>query len=93
MKIKKPQGDAISIHEAQGQLCLHAADIYSMSRLSIWILEDYISNKWTLKRTVTTLEIFGQNNIEFGYCWCFLAKAEESTSARIHHCSTSPGGI
>ena len=29
-KIQKPRGDAISIHEAQGQLCLCTADIYTM---------------------------------------------------------------
>jgi len=41
-----------------------------MNQLSIWILEDYGSNRWTLKHTVTMLEIFGQNNIEFGYEVC-----------------------
>ena len=70
MKIHKPHGDAISIHEAQGQLCLCTTDIYTMTQLSIWILENYGSNRRTLKRTVTTLEIFGQNNIEFGYEVC-----------------------
>jgi hypothetical protein len=58
-KIQKPHGDAISIHEAQGQLCLCTADIYTITQLSIWILEDYGSNRWTLKHTVTMLEIFG----------------------------------
>ena len=69
-KIQKPCGDAISIHEAQGQLCLCTADIYTITQLSIWILEDYGSNRWTLKHMVTTLEIFRQNNIEFGYEVC-----------------------
>ena len=41
-----------------------------MTQLSIWILENYGSNRRTLKRTVTTLEIFGQNNIEFNYEVC-----------------------
>jgi hypothetical protein len=35
-----------------------------MTQFSIWILEDYGNNRWTLKHTVTTLEIFGQNNVE-----------------------------
>ena len=69
-KIQKPRGDAISIHEVQGQLCLFTVDIYTMTQLLIWILEDYGSNRWTLKLTVTTLEIFGQNNIEFDYEVC-----------------------
>jgi hypothetical protein len=64
MKIQKPHGDAISIHKAQGQLCLCTSDIYTMTQLSIWILEDYGNNRWTLKHTVTTLEIFEQNNVE-----------------------------
>jgi hypothetical protein len=58
-KIQKPRGDAISIHEAQGQLCLCTADIYTMTQLLIWIPKDYGSNRWTLKHTVTMLEIFG----------------------------------
>jgi hypothetical protein len=41
-----------------------------MNQLSIRILEDYDSNKWTLKHMVTTPEIFGHNNIEFGYEVC-----------------------
>ena len=45
MKIQKPCGDAISIHEAQGQLCLCTADIYNMTQLSIQILKDYVSNR------------------------------------------------
>ena len=43
-KIQKPRGDAISNHEAQGQLCLCSADIYTMTQLSIWIFEDYGTN-------------------------------------------------
>ena len=39
-----------------------------MSNLKIWILEDYgTNNKWTLKHTVSTLQVFAKTNIEFGY--------------------------
>ena len=38
-----------------------------MSQLSVWILEDYATNKWTLKHTVSTLKGFGKTNIKFGY--------------------------
>ena len=38
-----------------------------MSQLSVWILEDYATNKWTLKHTVSTLKVFGKTNIKFGY--------------------------
>jgi hypothetical protein len=44
-KVQKPCGDAISIHEAQCQLCLCTADIYTITQLSIWILENYGSNR------------------------------------------------
>jgi len=39
-------------------------------QLSFWVLKDYGTDNWTLKHTVTTLEIFGWNNIEFGYDVC-----------------------
>ena len=38
-----------------------------MSELSIWILEDYGTNKWMLKHTVSTLDMFAETNIEYGY--------------------------
>jgi hypothetical protein len=39
-KILRPPGPAMFIHGDQGQLCLCIADIFNMSDLSIWILED-----------------------------------------------------
>jgi hypothetical protein len=38
-----------------------------MSKLSIWILKDYGTNKWALKHTVSILKVFAQTNIEFSY--------------------------
>ena len=71
-KIHRPRGNAISILEAQGQLCLCTADIFNRYELSIWILEDYGTSKWTLKHKVTTLELFGKN-IEIGTEVCDAA--------------------
>ena len=34
------------------------------------MLEGYDTSKWTLKHKVTTLEIFGRDNIQFGYDVC-----------------------
>ena len=65
-KFHRPIGDAISIHEAQGQLCLCTADTLNRYDLSIWILEDYGTSKWTLKHTMNTLQLFGLNNIGLG---------------------------
>jgi len=39
-------------------------------QLSFWITEYYGTNNWTLKHTVTTQEIFGWDNIQFGYDVC-----------------------
>ena len=36
-----------------------------MSKLLVWILEDYGTNKWTLKHTINILKVFAQTNIEF----------------------------
>ena len=76
-KIYRPTGDVISIHEAQGQLCLFTADTLNRYGLSIWILEDYGTSKWTLKHKLTTLELFAKKNIEIATevcdCWHFLA--------------------
>ena len=44
--IPKPCGAKISIHQTQGHLCLCCADIHNMSQFSVWILEDYGTNKW-----------------------------------------------
>jgi hypothetical protein len=72
-KILRPTSDAISIHEAQGQLCLCTVDTLNRYELSIWILEDYGTSKWTLKHKVTTLELYGKKNIEIGTEVCDVA--------------------
>ena len=38
-----------------------------MSKLSNWILEDYGTNKCTLKHTINILKVFAQTNIELSY--------------------------
>jgi hypothetical protein len=37
------------------------------SKLSIWILEDYGTNNWALKHTISTWILFGRINIRFGF--------------------------
>jgi hypothetical protein len=66
-KILRPPGPAMSIHGDQGQLCLCIANIFHRFDLSIWILEDYGTSKWTLKHTVNMLQLFGLNNILLGF--------------------------
>ena len=39
-----------------------------MSKLSIWILEDYgTNNKWTLKHTISLCKLFGKTKKQMGY--------------------------
>ena len=66
MKILRPPAPSMSIHGDQGQLCLCIADIFNTSNLSIWILEDYGTSKWTLKHTMNMLQLFILNNIRLG---------------------------
>jgi hypothetical protein len=66
-KIPCPRGSSPSIHQSQGYLCVCTVHGRNMSKLSIWILEDYGTNKWTLKYTVIILKVFAQTNIEFSY--------------------------
>ena len=51
----RPPGPAMSIYGDQDQLCLCIVDIFNTSDLSVWIPEDYVTSKWTLKHTVNTL--------------------------------------
>ena len=66
-KIHCPHGSTGFIHQAQGHLCVCTVRGHNMPKLNIWILEDYGTNKWTLKHTISTLDVFAENNIEFGY--------------------------
>ena len=53
-----PRGFSRSIHQAQGHLCQCTIGGRNMSKLSIWILEDYgTNNKWTLKHTMSLLKL------------------------------------
>ena len=66
-KIPCPRRSEGSIHQSQGHLCVCAVRGCDMPKLNIWILEDYGTNKWTLKHTISTLDMFTETNIEFGY--------------------------
>ena len=66
-KTDRPSGLQHSMHQAQGHLCLCTVAGPNDSKLSIWITEDYGTNNWTLKHTVTTRILFGRINIRFGF--------------------------
>jgi hypothetical protein len=56
-----------SMHQVQGHLCVCTIDGPNDSKLSIWILEDYDTDNWTLKHMVTAQILFGSINISFGW--------------------------
>jgi hypothetical protein len=62
--IHKPDGAKLSIHQAQGHLCVCSADFRNRFWLLVWILEDYGTNNWRLKHVVDTEELFGRMNIK-----------------------------
>ena len=62
--ICKPRGAEMSIHQAQGHLCVCYADFCNRSWLLVWILEDYGTDSQSLKYIVDTEELFGHMNIK-----------------------------
>jgi hypothetical protein len=50
------------------------------SKLSIWILEDYGTDNWTLKHAVSIWILFGRINIKFGFVDC----AEDYIVITVH---------
>jgi hypothetical protein len=66
-KIDGPSGLQHSMHQAQDHLCVCTVGGPIDSKLSIWILEDYGTDNWILKHTVTMWILFGRINIRFGF--------------------------
>ncbi|XP_066341866.1 uncharacterized protein [Miscanthus floridulus] len=64
----RPHGFSCSIHQAQGHLFQCTVGGRNMSKLSIGILEDYVTNnKWTLKHTISRRKLFGKTKKQLGY--------------------------
>jgi F-box interacting protein len=59
------EADFGCIHQTQGRLCFINVDGDDASKLSIWILEDHYTDKWTLKHSVRELFLFRRKNLEF----------------------------
>ena len=68
--IRKPGGAKMSIHQAQGHLCVCYADFRNRSWLLVWILKDYGTDNWSLKHVVGTEELFGHMTIKVGSELC-----------------------
>jgi len=72
--IPTPPSDEFGfIHQTQGSLFyldVHNNDYY---KLSIWILEDYDTDKWVLKHKVSTLWLFGGKKLRFDQGYKMIA--------------------
>jgi hypothetical protein len=68
--ICKPGGAKMSIHQAQGHLCVCSADFRNRFWLLVWILEDYGTDNWILKHVVGTEDLFGCMNIKISSELC-----------------------
>ncbi|KAB8098321.1 hypothetical protein EE612_027436, partial [Oryza sativa] len=55
------------IDVSQDCLCFVNTDRDDLYKLSVWVLEDYSSDQWTLKHTVSHLHLFGTDKQHFGY--------------------------
>uniref|UniRef100_A0A0D9WDC6 F-box domain-containing protein n=1 Tax=Leersia perrieri TaxID=77586 RepID=A0A0D9WDC6_9ORYZ len=46
---------------SQGLLCFVCTDNYDGNNLSVWVLDDYNSEQWTLHHTISSTHIFGRS--------------------------------
>ncbi|KAF0905242.1 hypothetical protein E2562_003845 [Oryza meyeriana var. granulata] len=67
--VPDPDVDIGIIHQTQGRLCAFNYDQRDIFKLSIWILEDYDTDNWILKHTVSSMKLFGgkKYRLDFDY--------------------------
>jgi hypothetical protein len=63
-EIEMPDDKVVSIGQSQGRLYAWQIDNDDGAQLYVWVLEDYVSGKWTLKYTVAVSELFGRQRGE-----------------------------
>jgi hypothetical protein len=67
-EIEMPDNKAVSIGQSQGRLYAWRIDNDHVddddAQLYVWVLEDYVSRKWTLKYTVAVSGLFGRQRGE-----------------------------
>ncbi|KAL6596708.1 hypothetical protein ACP70R_047351 [Stipagrostis hirtigluma subsp. patula] len=68
-----PCGEPGFISQAQGRLCFFSAAADDAFKLSVWTLEDYGTDEWTLKHTVSSLRLFRQKNMRFDWEYKVIA--------------------
>uniref|UniRef100_A0A0E0AKW3 F-box domain-containing protein n=2 Tax=Oryza glumipatula TaxID=40148 RepID=A0A0E0AKW3_9ORYZ len=68
-----PDGDIGIIHQTQGRLCAFNIDPNDIFKLSIWLLEDYDTDNWILKHTVSSMKLFGGKKYQLDYDYQVIA--------------------
>ncbi|KAL6629226.1 hypothetical protein ACP70R_028991 [Stipagrostis hirtigluma subsp. patula] len=51
------------IHQTQGRLCMVTHNNVMAPEMSIWVLEDYGTDEWILKHTISSLKLFEGRNL------------------------------
>uniref|UniRef100_I1QED0 F-box protein At3g26010-like beta-propeller domain-containing protein n=1 Tax=Oryza glaberrima TaxID=4538 RepID=I1QED0_ORYGL len=68
-----PDGDIGIIHQTQGRLCAFNVDPNDILELSIWFLEDYDTDNWILKHTVSSIDLFGRKKYQLDFDYQVIA--------------------
>lgn len=68
-----PDGDIGIIHQTQGRLCAFNVDPNDILELSIWFLEDYDTDNWILKHTVSSINLFGRKKYQLDFDYQVIA--------------------
>ncbi|KAL6605775.1 hypothetical protein ACP70R_041428 [Stipagrostis hirtigluma subsp. patula] len=66
-------GECGLIHQVQGRLCFFDVECDDPFKLSVWILQDYNTNEWVRKHTVSILRLFGRKNLLFEWDYKVIA--------------------
>ncbi|KAG0550547.1 hypothetical protein BDA96_01G347600 [Sorghum bicolor] len=72
--IPRPPSDEFGfIRQAHGHLLYFDMDQNEANKLSVWILEDYSTDKWTVKYKISTLGLFGGKKLRFDFDYQVIA--------------------
>jgi F-box interacting protein len=66
------------IHQAHGHLLFFDMDHNEANKLLVWILEDYDTDEWIVKYTISTLGLFGGKKLRFDFDYQVIAVHPES---------------
>ncbi|KAM0912595.1 hypothetical protein ACQ4PT_012690 [Festuca glaucescens] len=68
-----PGTEIVYLGQSQGRLYAWQIDNHLCHQLYIWVLEDYGTGKWTLKHSISVLELFGRHCRKDGSSYVMFA--------------------